>query len=167
MQKIKKGRASDYRTLFLSRLGPGHERYQNIYIYLENPTKLCSQCWGVRYQAPIFIEKWACIIPTVKRSAPKRIQNLRDSSFSVHGPLFNCLPRCLRDMSNQPINVFKSNLDRLLRLVPDKPLVPGYTAMRSIESNSLLDLKGAISDIPFETVIPEDGDEQMWCWFGG
>ena len=83
-------------------------------------------------------------------------------SFSVHGPqLFNCLPRCLRDMSNQPINVFKSNLDRLLRLVPDKPLVPGYTAMRSIESNSLLDLKGAISDIPFETVIPEDGDEQM------
>ena len=64
-------------------------------------------------------------------------------------------------MSGQPISVFKSNLDHLLRLLPDEPLVLGYTAMRSTETNSVLDLNGAISDISFEIVIPEDGDERM------
>ena len=138
------------------------ERYQIIYIWkiLQNIVPNVGDP-GIKSQFSLR-NGCTCIIPTIKRSAPKTIQKLRDSSFSVHGPqLFNCLPRCLRDMSGQPISVFKSNLDHLLRLLPDEPLVLGYTAMRSTETNSVLDLNGAISDISFEIVIPEDGDERM------
>ena len=105
-----------------------------------------------------------CIVPAIKRDAPKKIQTLRESSFTVHGTrLFNCIPRCLRDMSGQSVSVFKRNLDRFLRLVPDEPLIPGYTAMRRADSNSLLDLKGVFNNIAFEVEIPdiEDGVNQM------
>ncbi len=61
--------------------------------------------------------------------------------------LFNCLPRNLRDMAGQSIDMFKRNLDKFLRLVPDEPLVPGYTAMRKTDSNSLLDFQSIIRDI--------------------
>ena len=57
-------------------------------------------------------------------------------------------------MSGQSIDTFKRNLDKFLRFVPDEPLVPGYTAMRKTDSNSLLDLQGTIKDITlkFDTV---------------
>ena len=104
-----------------------------------------------------------CTIPTIKRDATQRIQSLRESSLSVHGArLFNCLPRSLRDMSGQSIDVFKRNLDNFLRLVPDEPLVPGYTAMRKTDSNSLLDLQGIIRNITFKvkTESPEEDEEE-------
>ena len=92
-----------------------------------------------------------CIVPTVKRDASQRIQSLRESSLSVHGArLFNSLPRCLRDMSGVSVDVFKRNLDTFLRLVPDEPLIPGYTAMRKTDSNSLLDMQSITSNIPFK-----------------
>ena len=106
-----------------------------------------------------------CVIPTIKRDAPTRIQTLRESGLTVHGArLFNSLPRCIRDISGQTIDIFKSKLDRFLRLVPDEPLIPGYTAMRRGESNSLLDLQGIINNISLETVIATttgDGDNQV------
>ncbi len=66
-------------------------------------------------------------------------------------------------MSGQSIDVFKRNLDNFLRLVPDEPLVPGYTAMRKTDSNSLLDLQGIIRNITFkvETESPEEDEEEM------
>ena len=35
---------------------------------------------------------------------------------------------------------FKRRLDRYLNTVPDEPQIPGYTAMRRTESNSLLEM---------------------------
>ena len=102
-----------------------------------------------------------CNIPPLKRDASQRIQSLRESSLSVHGArLFNSLPRCLRDMSGQSIDVFKRNLDNFLRLIPDEPLIPGYTGMRSTDSNSLLDMQSITKNIPFKvkTDFPE-GEE--------
>ena len=111
------------------------------------------------------------IIPPLKRDATQRIQSLRESTISVHGArLFNCLPRCLRDLSGKSVDVFKRNLDNFLRLVPDEPLVPGYTAMRSSDSNSLLDMRSIIKNISFKvkTDFPEgDEAEYVWCLFGG
>ena len=104
-----------------------------------------------------------CIIPTIKRNATQRIQNLRESSLIVHGAqLFNCLPRCIRDISGHRIDIFKKNLDNFLRLVPDEPLVPGYTAMRRADSNSLLDLQGIIRNITFnvDTRSLEEDEEE-------
>ena len=92
-----------------------------------------------------------CNIPPLKRDASQRIQSLRESSLSVHGArLFNSLPRCLRDMSGQSIDVFKRNLDNFLRLIPDEPLIPGYTGMRSTDSNSLLDMQSITKNIPLK-----------------
>ena len=128
------------------------ERYQIIYVWkmLENlvPNVGVAGANSLRNGR-------TCIIPTLKRDATQRIQNLRESSLAVHGArLFNCLPKNLRDMSGQSIDTFKRNLDKFLRFVPDEPLVPGYTAMRKTDSNSLLDLQGTIKDITlkFDTV---------------
>ena len=35
---------------------------------------------------------------------------------------------------------FKRRLDRYLSTIPDEPQIPGYTAQRRAESNSLLDM---------------------------
>ena len=134
------------------------ERYRIIYIWkmLENlvPNVGVASVVSLRNGR-------TSIIPSLKRDASQRIQGLRESSLSVHGArLFNCLPRCLRDMSGKSVDVFKRNLDNFLRLVPDEPLVPGYTAMRSADSNSLLDMQSIMKNISFKvkTDFPE-GDE--------
>ena len=50
--------------------------------------------------------------------------------------------------------MFKSNLDRFLKLVLDGPLIPGYTVMRRADSNSLLDLQVIMKNISFEVKDP-------------
>ena len=137
------------------------ERYRIIYVWkmLENLVPNVGVVGGNSLR-----NGRTCIIPTIKRDATQKIQSLRESSLAVHGTrLFNCLPRCLRDMSGQSIDVFKRNLDNFLRLVPDEPLVPGYTAMRKTDSNSLLDLQSIIRNIAFkvETESPEEDEEEM------
>jgi len=66
-------------------------------------------------------------------------------------------------------DVFKRNLDNFLRLLPDEPRVPGYTARRRTDSNGLLDLQGIIRNIAFtiETESPEEDEEEIQCSFGG
>ena len=74
---------------------------------------------------------------------------MRESSLDVDGArLFYCLPKSIRNISGGSIEKFKSNLDRLLKLVLDEPLISGYTIiymisylMRRADSNSLLDLQ--------------------------
>ena len=71
--------------------------------------------------------------------APKRFQSLRYSSFGVAGPrLFNALPVNIRNISGCTAEIFKLHLDKFLATVPDELQVRGYTAMRRVESNSLL-----------------------------
>ena len=43
-------------------------------------------------------------------------------------------------MTNCGLELFKSELDRFLELLPDEPLVPGYTSRRNHTTNSLLEV---------------------------
>ena len=84
-----------------------------------------------------------CVIPKVNTRTPNRIQNLREASFTVHGPrLFNTLPAMIRNLTCCSVDTFKKKLDRHLALVPDQPQIQGYTAQRRADSNSLLDMSG-------------------------
>ena len=89
-----------------------------------------------------------CSVPPIKTQAPKHIQTIRESSFSVMGPnVFNSLPRHIRDLKCDTgcdtVDKFKSHLDSYLKLVPDQPLIPGYTAYRTCETNSLISWSNA------------------------
>ena len=80
-----------------------------------------------------------CAVPGISTNAPVRIQNIRRASFAINGPrLFNSLPKYVRDTTNCDKRLFKARLDHYLWQVPDQPLIPGYTAYRQCESNSLL-----------------------------
>ena len=59
-------------------------------------------------------------------------------SLSVQGSkLFNIIPRELRDMNHENVELFKSGLDRWLTTIPDEPSIPGR--QRAAITNSLLD----------------------------
>ena len=81
-------------------------------------------------------------IRTVNRNATTIIQRVRESNGAR---LFYCLPRSIRNLSGCGIEMFKSNLDRFLKLVLDEPLIPGYTMMRRADSDSLPDLLKILS----------------------
>ena len=84
-----------------------------------------------------------CKVPDIPSSATRRIQSLRRASLAIKGPrLFNCLPTCLRNLTGVSTDEFKSKLDKFLTLVPDEPLIPGYTKYRSVDSNSIIDWAG-------------------------
>ena len=81
-----------------------------------------------------------CSGPNVSSNASCRIQSVRRASFAVNGPcLFSSLPKNIRDTTGCDTSAFKSRLDCFLASVPDQPLIPGYTAYRQCESNSLYD----------------------------
>ena len=80
-----------------------------------------------------------CISPTVSGSG--RVANIMRSSLTVHGvQLFNALPQHVRDTTNVPVASFKEILDSYLANVPDEPLIPGHTARKQADSNSLFDM---------------------------
>ena len=82
-----------------------------------------------------------CIVPTINRNARARVKTLESSKFLINGPKqFNCLPSHLRNMTNCGLELFKSELNRFLELLPDEPLVPGYTSRRNHASNSLINV---------------------------
>ena len=82
-----------------------------------------------------------CSYSTVCSNAPSDIKNIRYASLSIRGPqLFNTLPPEVRNVTNCSVEEFKTELDRFLSNVPDEPQIPGYTAMRRAESNSLVDM---------------------------
>ena len=90
-----------------------------------------------------------CITPTVSGSG--RIASIMRSSFPVHGvQLFNAMPKHVRDMTNVPVASFKKILDDYLANVPDEPLIPGYTARKQANTNSLLDM----SKLAKSVVVP-------------
>ena len=82
-----------------------------------------------------------CSYSTVCSNAPSDIKHIRYASLSIRGPqLFNTLPPEVRNVTNCSVEEFKTELDRFLSNVPDEPQIPGYTAMRRAESNSLVDM---------------------------
>ena len=81
-----------------------------------------------------------CLVPRVLGSAPSSVQRIRYNSLPIKGPrIFNSLPQSVRNITDCDVDTFKTQLDRYLALVPDEPLIPGYTRYRSSHSNSLLD----------------------------
>ena len=84
----------------------------------------------------------SCVYPRTY-FAQSRLRNIYDSSMVVHGSkLFNCLPRSIRNLSGCSLNCFKQILDNYLRIIPDKPVIPGYVGGNQTlyGSNSLLDI---------------------------
>ena len=100
-----------------------------------------------------------CHVPTVKKGSSKQVQNQRCASFSVRGPrLFNSVPKEIRNIHGCSTEKFKRRLDKYLATVPDEPQIPGYTASRKADSNSLLDMSRlAAPQSPTREV--EDGEK--------
>ena len=81
-----------------------------------------------------------CNVPHIPSQAPSRIQTLRNESFAVKGPrIFNSLPKETRCFTGGTVDQFKNWLDAYLKTVRDQPLIPGYTAGRLIDRNSIVD----------------------------
>ena len=57
-----------------------------------------------------------------------RIVTLKEKMIHTAGSkLFNCLPRTIREFVGNPLE-FKAILDQYLSLIPDCPILPGYTS---------------------------------------
>ena len=76
-----------------------------------------------------------CIIqyPTNRNPA----QSLQENTITVFGPrLYNSLPKYLSDIESVKTEKFKSELERFLELILDKPKMPNYVTASG--SNSIL-----------------------------
>ena len=86
-----------------------------------------------------------CEIEVLNNKSSKRIQTLKENSFTVNGPrLFNSLPNKLRNMTKCTVDEFKYQLDDFLKRIPDQPKTPGMEpeAMNQYSakpSNSVID----------------------------
>ena len=82
-----------------------------------------------------------CSSPPINHKASPHVKRIRYASLAVKGPqLFNILPSEIRNLGNCSVEIFKRALDKFLDKVPDEPQIPGYTAMRRADSNSLVDM---------------------------
>ena len=73
----------------------------------------------------------------------RSIRTLKEKSLQIQGPrIFNSLPKVIRDM-NGSLNKFKAILDMFLALIPDCPVIKGYTTHtydhKFRQSNSIID----------------------------
>ena len=77
-----------------------------------------------------------CKIPAINRNSTILSRSIYDHSFAVRGPkLWNAIPKNIKCAPS--FEVFKSKLtSHLMSIIPDLPLVPGYTTPNS---NSILD----------------------------
>ena len=151
------------RRLKLYSLERRRERYRIIYVWriLEGQVPNIKSANG---NSEKISSKWhprrgrECIIPAVSRQAPTHIQNLIYASLPIHGQrLFNTLPADIRNITGCSVDSFKRRLDKYLQSVPDEPQIPGYTAQRRAESNSLLDMS-CLANARHEPVVEEPGD---------
>ena len=132
-------------ALSLNSLERRRERYIIMYVWriLENITPNFNNPNAGGLQAKHNERRGrTCVVPLVNRNAPASAKNTRYSSFGVVGPkLFNILPTEIRNITNCSLDKFKREMDNFLKTVPDEPLVPGYTAYRRAESNSLIHMR--------------------------
>ena len=112
------------------------ERYRIIYIFkiLE---KLVPNI-GIQEYHTIRLGRFVRV-PKINNHAPKRIQTIKEYSFTVQGPqFFNSLPQHIRNMSNCTVLKFKSMLDKHLKKIPDEPRIAGYTQLSGAQTNSII-----------------------------
>ena len=129
------------KELKLHSLERRRERYIPICIWciLEGSAPNISDSHGITF-------KWhprrgtVCIVPPISSSAPAQVHICLG-----FGPLqsreLESLTPCLgflRNLTAGTVDAFKRRIDTFLQNVPDQPLIPGYTAYRSVDSNSLL-----------------------------
>ena len=146
IRKIDEMRHLDYWTqlkkLRLYSLERRRERYMIIYTWRMLEGQVPDITSGKIY----YINEGSrlgrkCSSPSIRNNAPPDVKRIRYASLAVKGPqLFNILPAELRNLGNRSIEIFKRALDKFLAVVPDEPLIPGYTAMRRADSNSLGDM---------------------------
>ncbi|KAG0713115.1 RNA-directed DNA polymerase from mobile element jockey [Chionoecetes opilio] len=105
------------------------ERYRAIYIWkvlekqVPDPTSLALQAHLNERTGR------KCSRRTLPSNAPGRCKTLLAASLAHEGPkIFNSLHKNVRNITGCSVNTFKYGLDKILRTVPDKPPVPGYTA---------------------------------------
>ena len=82
----------------------------------------------------------SCYIPLKNATDKKIVKNLKNHSFLYRAPtLYNKLPLSLKQIFNvrNPLESFKSELDKYLFRIPDQPSVNGLT--RAANSNSICD----------------------------
>ena len=111
------------------------ERYIAIYVWkiLEGLAPNISDNHGVIAQWHIRRGR-NCLVPHIAPSATSRIKSIRFSSFAIKGPrIFNSLHRHFRNFTSGIVDDLKRRLDNYLQGVPDEPLIPGYTAYRSVD----------------------------------
>ena len=78
-----------------------------------------------------------CLIPRRSGRTLQSVQTMREHSLAVLGPrLYNEIGPELREYGGK-LEGFKSQLDRFLSSVPDRPAMPKY--VQSAAGNSLLD----------------------------
>ena len=121
------------------------ERYIIIYVWkiLEDLVPNIHDAKGIGQ----ITAKWhprrgrECTLPPIVHKAAPSMKHLREASLPVRGQqLFNILPSSIRNITDCSVESFKRRLDKFLSTVPDGPQIPGYTAHRRAESNSLLDM---------------------------
>ena len=146
VRKIKSCSRSDYWTTLkkfrLYSLERRRERYRVIYLWkiLEGIVPNLSTNGEIH---AINNERQGRKCRTQKNilNSLPRIRKLRDSSFSTNAvKLFNALPKEIRNITECPVDAFKSQLDKFLGTVPDEPQIIGMTMFRRAESNSIVDM---------------------------
>ena len=78
-----------------------------------------------------------------KSGSRESVQTMKDQFFTTHAPrLYNSLPKTLR-VRGDSLEVFKAKLDVFMDLIPDNPILAGYTSNNRSstgkQSNSILD----------------------------
>ena len=132
---------SRIQTLSLYSLERRRERYLILYVFkimkgivpnfMENNLKITFDYRGRR--------GLLCNIPIINRSAMAKYKTMKDNTLAVRGPvLFNCLPSEIRDL-NLSLPAFKRRLDGFLKIIPDKPSLPGPQYAQTAISNSIGD----------------------------
>ena len=136
------------------------ERYLIIYIWrmMEGQVPNISHAEDRGIKTKIHIRRGrVCMVPTVNSQAPQAVKSLRYASFAYHAPrLFNILPAHIRNMTGCSVDTFKKKLDSYLSTVPDEPQISGYTAIRRVDSNSLLDMHALATAQLVNTLEEED-----------
>jgi phosphatidylinositol kinase/protein kinase (PI-3 family) len=103
--------------------------------------KLVPNCCDIEFKATSRNGTTA-VIPSLAKSSSSRSQALYDQLFAVLGPkLWNKVPSTLRLRAAQSFDAFKISLSNFLDLIPDNPLVTGYSCRWS---NSLVDFTSDI-----------------------
>ena len=78
-----------------------------------------------------------CDMPALNNKAPASIITMGENSFIVRGPkLYNVMSKELREFTGT-LDSFKVMLDKWLRRIPDKPVLPNY--YQPAATNSILD----------------------------